>query len=130
MKAENHPLEDVMTNKAYISSRMEILRQLAILCDIVDGLDAYINDKGKRSIEFTMQTFPTFLLQVIPAMRLLGVNIIMPKALQTLIRPQISVKLKSKGRDSNGFLSMGDLLDFNWQVAVGYVFLSPEEFDR
>lgn len=130
VKAENHPLEDVMTKKAYISSRMEILRQLAILCDIVDGLDAYINDKGKRSIEFTMQTFPTFLLQVIPAMRLLGVNIIMPKALQTLIRPQISVKLKSKGKDSNGFLSMGDLLDFNWQVAVGNVFLSPEEFDR
>ena len=130
VKADDHPLEDVMTKKAYISSRMEILRQLAILCDIVDGLDAYINDKGKRSIEFTMQTFPTFLLQVIPAMRLLGVNVIMPKALQTLIRPQISVKLKSKGKDSNGFLSMGDLLDFNWQVAVGNVFLSPEEFDR
>ena len=130
VKADDHPLEDVMTKKAYTSSRMEILRQLAILCDIVDGLDAYINDKGKRSIEFTMQTFPTFLLQVIPAMRLLGVNVIMPKALQTLIRPQISVKLKSKGKDSNGFLSMSDLLDFNWQVAVGNVFLSPEEFDR
>ena len=130
VQADDHPLEDVMTKKAYTSSRMEILRQLAILCDIVDGLDAYINDKGKRSIEFTMQTFPTFLLQVIPAMRLLGVNVIMPKALQTLIRPQISVKLKSKGKDSNGFLSMGDLLDFNWQVAVGNVFLSPEEFDR
>ena len=130
VKADDQPLEDVMTKKAYISSRMEILRQLAILCDIVDGLDAYINDKGKRSIEFTMQTFPTFLLQVIPAMRLLGVSVIMPKALQTLIRPQISVKLKSKGKDSNGFLSMGDLLDFNWQVAVGNVFLSPEEFDR
>lgn len=130
VKADDHPLEDVMTKKAYTSSRMEILRQLAILCDIVDGLDAYINDKGKRSIEFTMQTFPTFLLQVIPAMRLLGVSVIMPKALQTLIRPQISIKLKSKGKDSNGFLSMGDLLDFNWQVAVGNVFLSPEEFDR
>ena len=130
VKADDHQLEDVMTKKAYTSSRMEILRQLAILCDIVDGLDAYINDKGKRSIEFTMQTFPTFLLQVIPAMRLLGVNVIMPKALQTLIRPQISVKLKSKGKDSNGFLSMSDLLDFNWQVAVGNVFLSPEEFDR
>lgn len=130
VQADDHPLEDVITKKAYISSRMEILRQLAILCDIVDGLDAYINDKGKRSIEFTMQTFPTFLLQVIPAMRLLGVNVIMPKALRTLIRPQISVKLKSKGKDSNGFLSMNDLLDFNWQVAVGNVFLSPEEFDR
>lgn len=130
VKADDHPLADVMTKKAYTSSRMEILRQLAILCDIVDGLDAYINDKGKRSIEFTMRTFPAFLLQVIPAMRLLGVNVIMPKSLQTLIRPQISVKLKSKGKDSNGFLSMGDLLDFNWQVAVGNVFLSPEEFDR
>lgn len=130
VKADGHPLEDVMTKKAYVSIKMEILRQLAILCDIVDGLDTYINDKGRRSIEFTMRTFPAFLLQVIPAMRLLGVNVIMPKALQTLIRPQISVKLKSKGKDSNGFLSMSDLLDFNWQVAVGNVFLSPEEFDR
>lgn len=130
VKADDHPLADVMTKKTFASSRMEILRQLSILCDIVDGLDAYINDKGKRSIEFTMRTFPAFLLQVIPAMRLLGVNVIMPKALQLLIRPQISVKLKSNGKDSNGFLSMSDLLDFNWQVAVGDVFLSPEEFDR
>ena len=128
--ADDYSLKDVMTKEAYASSRLEILRQLAILCDIVDGLDDYINDKGQHSIPFTMRTFPAFLMQVIPAMRLLGVNVIMPKALQKLIRPQVSVKLKSKGKDSNGFLSMGDLLDFNWQVAVGNVFLSPEEFDK
>lgn len=128
--ADGASLQDVMTEAAFVSSRMEILRQLAILCDIVDGLDSYINVKGKHSIEFTMRNFSTFLLQVIPTMRLLGVNVIMPKALQTLIRPQISVKLKSKSKESNGFLSMQDLLYFDWQVAVGNEFLSPEEFDE
>ena len=128
--ADGTSLQDVMTKATYVSSRMEILRQLAILCDIVDGLDSYINVKGKHSIAFTMQNFSTFLLQVIPTMRLLGVNVIMPKALQTLIRPQISVKLKSKSKESNGFLSLNDLLYFNWQVAVGNVFLSPEEFNE
>ena len=128
--ADGTSLQDVMTKATFVSSRMEILRQLAILCDIVDGLDSYINVKGKHSIAFTMQNFSTFLLQVIPTMRLLGVNVIMPKALQTLIRPQISVKLKSKSKESNSFLSLNDLLYFNWQVAVGNVFLSPEEFNE
>ncbi len=128
--ADNVPLHDVMTEKTFDSSRMEILHQLGILCDIVEGLGNYINGNGKHSIRFSMTGFPEFLLQVIPVTRLLGVNVIMPKALQTLIRPQVSVKLKSKSKESNGFLSMEDLLYFDWQVAVGDEFLSPEEFDE
>ena len=128
--ADEAPLHDVMTKDAFAASRMEFLRQLGILCDIVDGLDVYINGKGKHGITFTLHDFPTFLLQVIPVTRLLGVNVIMPKSLQTLIRPQVSVRLKSKSHESNAFLSVDDLLDFNWQVAVGNVFLTPEEFDE
>lgn len=128
--ADGHTLHDVMTKKKHAADKLEVLRQLAILCDIVSGLDVYINNKGRNPIAFTMHTFPTFLLQVIPAMRLLGVNVIMPKALQTLIRPQVSIRVKAKAQDSNGNLSIADLLDFDWQVAVGDVFLSPEEFDE
>lgn len=49
---DNVPLHDVMTEKTFASSRMEILRQLGILCDIVDGLDNYINGNGRHSILF------------------------------------------------------------------------------
>jgi hypothetical protein len=105
---------DVITKKAYISSRMEILRQLAILCDIVDGLDAYINDKAKRSIEFTMQTFQHSAASDSCHATACGERH-HPKALRHLfVHKYRKTEIKRKG--FKWFLSMNDLLDFNWQV--------------
>ena len=126
---DEHPLQDIMTKKAYEKGRMEMLTTLSILCDIVDGLSQYINDMGKRPMEFSLCDFTPFLLQVIPAMRLLGVKAILPKGLQQLIRPKVTVRLKKKTQESDSFLSMHDLLTFDWQVAVGDENLSPEEFN-
>jgi len=122
------PLEDISTKAEYDSSRFDILRQLTILCDIVDGLKDYINGKGKESIVYSLEDFSLFLMNIIPSMKLLGVNVLLPKVLQHLIRPQVTLRLKTTKQDADSFLSMGDLLAFNWRVAVGDETLSPEEF--
>jgi len=122
------PLKKVMTASEFASQKMEILKQLSILCDIVNGLGNYINNQAKKSIVFSLQEFTDFLIQVIPTMQLLGVNILLPKSLQQIIKPQVSVRLKAKSQESDGFLSMGDLLSFDWRVAVGDEMLTPEEF--
>lgn len=126
--ADGTPLYDIMTQDEYATKRIDILMQMGILSDIVDGLDAYINSMGEHSIKFTMLTFPDFLFHVIPTMRLLGVNVLLPKGLQYLARPHVTVKMSAKSTRKDSFLSIGDILYFNWQVAVGDTFLSPEEF--
>ena len=128
---DNNTLNDVMTKQSFAADRMEILKQLAMLCDIVEGMERYINDKGQHSMSFALQNFTKFLLDVIPAMQLLGVNVMLPKALQQLIKPRVTVRMKSKAEDGCGktYLSLYDLISFDWRVAVGTETLTPEEFE-
>lgn len=128
---DNNSLNDVMTKPSFAADRMEILKQLAMHCDIVDGMERYINDKGQHSMAFTLNNFTQFLLDVIPAMQLLGVNVMLPKALQQLIKPRITVRMKSKAEDNGGktYLSLYDLISFDWRVAVGEESLSAEQFN-
>lgn len=126
---DGFPLKMIMEEDSFAANRMEMLASLTVLSDIVFGLDQYINDKGRHPMSFSLNDFAPFLLQVIPAMKLLGVKAVLPKALQHLIRPQVTVRLKAKSKESIGSLSMSDLLSFNWQVAVGDERLSAEEFN-
>ncbi len=127
---DSHSVEEIMTEPHFDSQRMEILKQLAILCDIVGELNQYINNGGKQSIQLSLQSFSSFLQQVIPAVKLLGVNVMLPKALQHLIKPQITVRLKSKQKESGGYMSMCDLLAFDWRIAIDNEMFSPDEFAK
>ena len=127
---DGNTLKDIMTLPQLAGQRMEILQQLALLTDIVDGLDRYINDLGAHSMNYTLQAFTSFLLEMIPAMRLLGVQVVIPKALQQLVRPRISIRLQTKESDpgKKTYLSMMDLLSFDWRIAVGDELLTPADF--
>lgn len=128
VNVDDVPLKSIMTCDEFMQERMDILRQLAILCDIVDGLDSYINEKGEHPMCFSTSGFTPFLMQVIPTMRLLGVKALLPKSLHQLIKPRVTVHLKSKDKGTKSFLSIYDLLCFDWRVAVGDDSLSAEEF--
>lgn len=127
---DNRPLSEIMSSEDAAEDAFAVLQQLAVLCDIIDGLSEYINSKGTQSILYNRHTFVPFLMNVVPAVRLLGVNIVMPRSLQSLIRPNVTVSLRTKSQDGVAHLSLNQMLDFDWRVAVGDVFLSPEEFEK
>ena len=52
----------------------------------------------------------------------------MPRSLQNLIRPKASLSLKRKKGSEKGFLSLADLFEFDWEVALGGEIVSMEEF--
>lgn len=72
--------------------------------------------------------FSQFLINVVPAMRLLNIRLLLPKSLQHLLRPKPSVSLSAKQSDGKSFLRLDQLLQFDWKVAVGDDLISPEEF--
>jgi SNF2 family DNA or RNA helicase len=59
----------------------------------------------------------------------LDIKILLPKALQTLLRPKASVKLK-KNESGKSFVNLNDLLSFDWQVALGDTVVSQHEFNQ
>lgn len=119
-------LRDLMAGDCNI----EILRLLSAFGDKVPWLSDYINDRARHSKNMQSDEFCAFLFDVIPIMRLLGVDAILPRSLQQLVKPKVSISLKAKSTMEDGKLSIDDILDFDWQVAIGDDSISPEEFER
>ncbi|GHT40224.1 helicase [Bacteroidia bacterium] len=124
------PLANILKQKQYEKQRFKILQGVSLLTPFIRGLDAHINLGGDAPVRFNNSEFAPFLMEVLPAIRLLDVKIMLPKALQELLRPKVSVKLKKSNKDSQGFLRLDDLLSFDWQVAVGEKVIALEEFNK
>jgi uncharacterized Zn finger protein/superfamily II DNA or RNA helicase len=122
-------LKDILQQKQYEKQRYKILQSVSLLTPFIRDLDTHINMGGETPIRFSNSEFASFLMEALPAVRLLDIQIMLPKALQELLRPKVSVRLKKKS-ESHGYIRLDDLLSFDWQVAVGEDVFSPDEFDR
>jgi uncharacterized Zn finger protein len=123
------PVSEILKEKQFEKQRFKILQTLSLLSPFIRDLDSHINLGGNQPILFDIREFSPFLMEVLPAVRLLDIKILLPKSLQYLIRPQASVKLK-RNAEGSGFVRLDDLLSFDWQVALGDTLISPEEFKK
>ena len=127
---ETIPLKNILTDKPFESRRLAILKELSLLSALVQGLEQYINCGGTAPITFSATEFVPFLFDTIPAVRLLGVKVMLPKSLQQLIRPKVSMKISKKQTDGKTYLRLDQMLQFDWQVALGDKLVTPAEFEK
>ena len=123
-------LKDILHDEKMAAQRFKILKELSLLASLIKGLEMYINREGATPIVFTVREFTSFLFDAIPAIRLLGVKVMLPKSLQDIIRPKVSVKLTKKQTDGKSYLRLDEMLQFDWQVALGDELVSSQEFSR
>lgn len=122
-------LSNILQDTQFEKKRFKILRSLTLLSSYIKGLDAYINTETREPIRFDRAGFAPFLMEILPAIKLLDVKVLLPKSLQYLLKPQTSVRLKLKS-DHQGFMRLDELLTFDWQVAIGDSLISPEDFNK
>lgn len=122
------PLSMVLTDEKYAASRLETLKMLADLAVIIPDVNVYVSEKGLVPLQYGTEQLGPLLLNIIPAVRLLGVKVLMPKSLETLVRPKPTLKIKKKNQGSIASLRLPDLFDFEWEVALGDDVVSVEEF--
>lgn len=123
------PLATILKEKEFEQQRFKILQNVSLLSPFIRGLDTHINTSGNYPIRFDTKEFAPFLMEILPAIRLLDIHILLPKSLQHLLRPKVSMLLQRKS-DQAGFVRLDDLLTFDWRVALGDTLLSPEEFNK
>ena len=123
-------LKDILSDRAFESQRFAILKELSLLSSLIRGLEQYINRNGSTPVLFTPAEFVPFLFEAIPAIRLLGVKVMLPKSLQELIRPRVSMKISKKQTDGKTYLRLEQMLQFDWQVALGDKLVTPAEFEK
>jgi uncharacterized Zn finger protein len=123
-------LKDILSDSAFDDQRFAILKELSLLSSLIRGLEQYINRNGSSPVLFTSAEFVPFLFEAIPAIRLLGVKVMLPKSLQNLIRPRVSMKISKKQNDGKTYLRLDQMLQFDWQVALGDQLITPAEFEQ
>lgn len=123
-------LRQILNEDAYTDERFLILSELSLLSALINGLDKYINNKAARPMHLHNKEFIPFLIQSIPALRMLNVKVMLPKSLQNMIKPKssLAIKTKSNSKSEKSFIHFEDLLEFDWQVALGKDVISIDEF--
>ncbi len=120
-------LKEVLSSSAFNDVRYEILQSISQLGSFIQGLDDYINSSGEQEIIMDILSFSPFLMELIPAIRLLDISVMLPKSLKDILKPKASVRLEAN-ETANGFLKLNDLMSFEWQVAIGDTVMGEEEF--
>ncbi|MFN0216362.1 MAG: SNF2-related protein, partial [Saprospiraceae bacterium] len=125
------PLEKVFLDKKHAHFRLDALRDLSMVAEFFPALNDVIASKGTVKLRFDSQTFVKVFFDALPVIRLFGIRVLLPKALQKLLRPAASMSLSvsNKGKVSGtGLLSFASMIDFQWQIALGQAILSPDAF--
>jgi SNF2 family DNA or RNA helicase/uncharacterized Zn finger protein len=123
--------QKVLQQKKYENVRFEVLQDLLLLANHFPALDIYLQNQGRRKMEFDGEEFVGVLLEILPTLQLFGIQILLPKSLKHWIKPQISGTIKSKKVSSvESFMNLEEMLMFNWQIAVGEDLLSWNEFEK
>ena len=123
------PLERVMEEDAFRSFRYEVLRILEMLTPKFPVLEMIISTSGRYVPRLTGQEFAGFMFDTLPLIRLHGIRVLLPRELQHLVRPGLTLSVTSGGRASlRSYLDLEKILDFRWQIALGDEALDPDEF--
>lgn len=127
-KAPMQPVESLFAfMKKDSDKQFAALKDLQLLTHYLPELNKTIASKGKQKLHYTSQTFAEVLTGILPAIRLFGIQTLLPKSLQYLLKPQVTVSLTAKGNNKKYF-SLTDLLEYDWKVSMGDSFISKEEF--
>ncbi|MEM7658498.1 MAG: DEAD/DEAH box helicase [Bacteroidota bacterium] len=124
------PLWEMLGGETPTEKRLTILQDLAALLEFLPQMKEVIRNQGRSVIALSMEELPTVLLKTLPALELVGVRILLPKSLKKLARPQLSLRLEEHAEADGAApqFSLLQMLDFQWQVAVGDQLLDPKAF--
>ena len=124
------PLAEVMAAPAWASRRFAVLQTVAMLAEFHPPLNDYVRSGARRPLAVRPDELPPLLFDALPALRLMGIRALLPKSLDRLLRPRLSMQLKAASSSVPSFLKADDLFSFDWKVSLGDERLTPAEFER
>ncbi len=124
-------LSEVFTSKKFDKHRLEILKDLCLIGNYLPQVNTLLSNKGKESVSISLSEFSGLLTIILPIVRLLGVNIILPRSLKNLVFPNLYLQIKKnpgKQVSVKSLTGLTELLDYQWQVSLGDRHIDADEF--
>ncbi|SDY89906.1 DEAD/DEAH box helicase [Nitrosomonas sp. Nm33] len=124
------PFARLLMDKAWQANRYSVLQVVSLLAEFFPPFNHYISAGATAPIALSTEALPAFLFDTLPIIRLLGIRALLPKALDHILQPRLSMKLSGKNTASSGFLNANDIFGFDWTVAIGNNQLTQTEFEE
>ncbi len=122
-------LKDLFQKTKYASMRLEVLRDLTAISEFFTPIERVVASKGVEQLIFDAQTFVAVFFEALPSIRLFGIKVILPKTLQKLARPSMGARIGASQKiASGGIMSLTNLMQFQWQIALGDQMMDADEF--
>ena len=80
-----------------------------------------------------MNEFSGFFMDILPLLEIMGISVILPKSLEKIVKPKLVLDLKSTeelSQERKTYLSLEELVKFDWKFAIGEDDSSKEEFEK
>ncbi|WP_320109908.1 DEAD/DEAH box helicase [Wolbachia endosymbiont (group B) of Ischnura elegans] len=113
------------------STKLSILSDMGMLSEYIPELERSIDDSSR--LLFSLDDFAPLFLNILPVLKAIGVTVILPKSLEKILKPKLSLNLSAKGKieeDRKSFLTLEKLLKFDWKIAIGDKEISITEFKK
>ncbi|MBD2795786.1 DEAD/DEAH box helicase [Xenorhabdus sp. 18] len=125
------PLHSVLTEEAWSQTRFGALQTVVLLAEFFPPLNDYLRQGARSPIILTAEQLPALLFDTLPAIQLLGIRTLLPKTLERLLRPRLSMNVSSRTQGLGcSQLSADDIFDFDWRIALGGHYLTRAEFEQ
>ena len=124
-------LPDFLTDGRYQAERLGLLRDLASLETFLPQVQQALAGQGRQAVRLDGEAFVPVLTDALPVLELMGIRVLLPKALQRIARPQAALAADGafEAPDAGAsYLNLADMLSFRWQVAVGDQWIDPQQF--
>ena len=124
-------LKQVLEDKAFSDIRFECLRTVSRLSQICPPLTDLLKNRGGEGI-VSLDDLAHVVSSAVPALKLLGVELIIPKTLKRILYPKsaITLHLDRDYNEGTGLMGIEQMLDFDWQIAIGNEQVTEPEFDE
>lgn len=128
----NENLSEIISIKHFFANypsdkKMSLIKDMNLLLEFFPDLNKILKSEGNEDLVYNCDNFSEILLKILPFFNFLGIKVLLPKSLQNLLRPGLSLHIKSNNK-TRSYISLTDILDFDWMIAMGDELMDKESF--
>jgi SNF2 family DNA or RNA helicase/uncharacterized Zn finger protein len=109
-------------------ARLSLLSDAGLLFEYIPELESTVD--SNEDVIFSTNDFAKIFMQVLPILKSMGVEVILPKSLRNILRPRFMLNVKTKDSKSSikSLVNVTSMLNFDWRIAIGSNDMSIEDF--
>jgi SNF2 family DNA or RNA helicase/uncharacterized Zn finger protein len=136
MYVEKHKIDYVLRIKANdeflysIKDKETLINISRLITKFTDIIPEINRLMSVSEIKLSEQRLEEFILLNKNIIADLGIDIVLPKELKELLKPSIKMNVKTKSKNFKSFLSIGELLEYDFKIAIGEHSISRLELEK